>query len=374
MSSEKTFLRLANAGVESLPVYEPGKPVSEVARELGFNSDADLVKLASNENPLGPSPLAEEAMLAAARSMHRYPDGGAFVLRHALAGKLGVQPNQIIFGNGSNELIELACQVWLAAGRSAVVSECSFAVYRMAALKTGASVFAAPMRSLTHDPDAMLAAIRPDTSMIFFANPNNPTGTLVEQEALDRFMERVPDSVTVCFDEAYLELLEPQLQPDTLKYVREKRKVILLRTFSKAYGLAGLRIGYAIAPADAITLLNRVRQPFNVNAMAQAAALAALDDEAHVNRTRAVVRTGSDSLMRELDNMGIPFVPSVANFMLVEVGEGRRIFEALLRQGVIVRPMDGYGLPRYIRVTIGTRDENERFIRALSAVMNGVTA
>jgi histidinol-phosphate aminotransferase len=164
------------------------------------------------------------------------------------------------------------------------------------------------------------------------------------------------------------------LQPDTLKYVREKRKVILLRTFSKAYGLAGLRIGYAIAPADAITLLNRVRQPFNVNAMAQAAALAALDDEAHVNRTRAVVRTGSDSLMRELDNMGIPFVPSVANFMLVEVGEGRRIFEALLRQGVIVRPMDGYGLPRYIRVTIGTRDENERFIRALSAVMNGVTA
>ncbi len=372
MKETSTFLSLANPGVDQLPVYEPGKPVSEAARELGFASGDVMVKLASNENALGPSPLAEEAMIAAAKDMHRYPDGGAFHLRNALAEKLGIEPDTIIFGNGSNELIELVGQVWLAPGRGMVISESAFIVYWLVGVKLGATIVSVPMKNLTHDPDAMLAAIEPDTALIFFANPNNPTGTMVDGETLDRFMDRVPDHVVVCFDEAYIELLDPQAQPDMLKYVRQGRKVIVLRTFSKAYGLAGLRIGYAIAPPDAIALLHRVRQPFNVNAMAQAAAMAALKDDAHVNRTRAVVRAGADFLMRELDSMGVPFVPSPANFMLVEVGDGRRVFDALMRQGVIARPAGGrYGLERYIRVTIGTQEENTRFIEALNAVMNG---
>lgn len=372
MKETATFLSLANPGVDQLPVYEPGKPVSEAARELGFASGDVMVKLASNENALGPSPLAEEAMIAAAKDMHRYPDGGAFHLRHALAEKLGIEPDTIVFGNGSNELIELVGQVWLAPGRGMVISDSAFIVYRLVGVKLGAKIVSVPMKRLTHDPDAMLAAVEPDTALIFFANPNNPTGTMVDGETLDRFMDRIPDHVVVCFDEAYIELLDPTAQPDMLKYVRQGRKVIVLRTFSKAYGLAGLRIGYAIAPPDAVALLNRVRQPFNVNAMAQAAAMAALKDDAHVNRTRAVIRAGADFLMRELDNIGVPFVPSLANFMLVEVGDGRRVFEALMRQGVIARPVGGcYGLDRYIRVTIGTQEENMRLIAALNTVMNG---
>ncbi len=370
MSSGNLFLKLANPGVDSLPVYEPGKPLSEAARELGFASEDDLVKLASNENALGPSPLAEEAMQAAAGRMHRYPDGGAFHLRRALAQKLEIEPDMVMLGNGSNELIELIGQVFLGPDRSLVVSEGAFVIYRMVATKLHARVLAAPMKHLTHDPDAMLAAIEPDTRLVFFANPNNPTGTLVDGAALDRFVERLPDHVAVCFDEAYVELLDPEAQPDLLKHVRRGRPVMLLRTFSKTYGLAGLRIGYAVAPPDAIALFHRVRQPFNVNAMAQAAALAALGDEAHINRTRSVIRAGADFLMHKLDNMGIPFVPSPTNFMLVEVGDGRRVFETLMRQGVIVRPMEGYGLPRYIRVTVGTMEENEKLIRALSLAMN----
>ncbi len=372
MTSPSVFSTLAMPGVERLPIYEPGKPISEAARELGFPSGDVMVKLASNENALGPSPLAEEAMLAAAREMHRYPDGGAFHLRNALAEKFGVGPDMILLGNGSNELIELIGQVWLAPGRSMVISDSSFIVYRLVAAKLGATVLSVPMKNLTHDPDAMLAAIRPDTSLVFFANPNNPTGTMVDADTLDRFMEGVPDTAIVCFDEAYIELLEPAAQPDMIKHVRSGRPAIVLRTFSKAYGLAGLRIGYAIAAPEAVALLNRVRQPFNVNAMAQAAAIAALKDEAHVNRTRAVVRAGADYLMRELDRIGVPFVPSPANFMLVEVGDGKRVFDALMRHGVIARPVGGpYGLDRYLRVTIGTQEENEKFIAALHAVVNG---
>jgi histidinol-phosphate aminotransferase len=359
----------ANPWVGSLATYEPGRPIEEVARELGFANAEEIIKIASNENALGPSPLAVAAMRKSVEKMHLYPDGDCFYLRKGIAAKLGVDMDQIIVGNGSNEIIELLGHVFLDRGSNLVMADGAFVVYKLIAAALRAEVLAVPMKDFTHDLDAMLAAITPATKLVFVANPNNPTGTMVDGAAIDRFMARVPDHVVTVFDEAYVELLAPEQQPDTLRYVREGRHVYVLRTFSKTYGLAGLRVGYGVAPKEGIELLHRVRQPFNVNAMGQAAALAALDDDFFVEDTRRMVNLGLNYLAAAFERMGLSYVPSVANFILVKTGKGREVFKALQARKVIVRPMDAYGLPDYIRVTVGRPDENEMFVRALAAVL-----
>lgn len=360
---------LAHPWVRSLAVYEPGRPIEEVARELGFADAAEIIKLASNENALGPSPKAMTAMRRMVARMHFYPDGGAFYLRRALAQRLGVEMEQIMTGHGSNEIIALLGQVFLKPGTNIVMADRAFVVYRLVADAFRAKTIAVPMRNFTHDLDALLAAITPRTKLVFIANPNNPTGTMVDGAALDRFMRRVPPQVVVVLDEAYIELLPPEQQPDTLRHVRAGRQVFVLRTFSKTYGLAGLRVGYAIGPRAGVELLNKVRQPFNVNAMALAAAEAALDDENYVQRTRRMVANGLTQLEKGFAELGLDYVPSVVNFVLVKVGRGREICRALERQRVIVRPMDGYGLPDHVRVTVGLPRENAHFLRALKTVL-----
>ncbi|MBU4199680.1 MAG: histidinol-phosphate transaminase [Verrucomicrobia bacterium] len=360
---------IAHSWIMELGMYERGKPLEEVARELGFESADAIIKLASNENALGPSPRAMRAMKRAASQMHRYPDGSAHYLRQALAAKLNVSPDQILPANGSNEIIEFIGHTFLGPGTEMIMADRGFAIYHLVAALCRSRSILVPMKDYTHDLDAMAAAITPQTRVVFIANPNNPTGTMVDGPALDRFMARAPDHLVVCIDEAYIELLPPKLQPDTLRYVREGRKVILLRTFSKTYGLAGLRVGYAVASEEGIGLLNRVRQPFNVNAMALVAAQAALADEAFVRKTRKMVREGLAYFEERLAAWGVPYVPSVVNFMLVDVGEGRTIFQALQKEKVIVRPMNGYGLPRHVRITVGTREENEHCLRGLAKVL-----
>ncbi|MEI7437366.1 MAG: histidinol-phosphate transaminase [bacterium] len=365
------FTELANPWIRGLKVYEPGRPIEEVAREIGFADASDIIKLASNENSLGPSPRAVRAIKAAARQMHLYPDGNAFYLRQALGGKLQLPPECLVCGCGSNEIIELLGHVFLGNGTSAVMADRAFIVYKLIAAMFCAHAIAVPMRDLTHDLDAMLAAIRPDTRLVFVANPNNPTGTMVSTPALERFIEQVPEHVAVVVDEAYTELLPPDRQPDLLRYVRAGRKLILVRTFSKAYGLAGLRCGYAIAPPECIQLINRVRQPFNLTAMALAACTAALDDARHLRRTQKMVTGGLRQLEAGLTRLGVAFVPSVVNFMLVKTGAGRVVSGQLEREGVIVRPVDGYDLPDYLRVSVGTRPENARFLTALEKILAG---
>lgn len=363
------FGALANPWVAGLGVYEPGRPVDEVARELGFKNADAILKLASNENSLGPSPRASRAMRQAVARMHYYPDGDAFYLRHKLARALGVEPGQIMVGNGSNEIIEFLARVFLHPGANIVMADRAFVVYKLIALAARAEAVMAPMKDYTHDLDAMLRAITPATKLVFIANPNNPTGTMVSNATLARFMARVPGHVVVVLDEAYIELVPPRKQPPALDYVRRGRNVVVLRTFSKTYGLAGLRIGYAVAPPDCIKLIQRVRQPFNVNAMALAAAEAALDDRAFVARTRRMVAAGLRQFEKGFAALGLRYVPSMANFILVEVGRGRELFQALQREGVIVRPMDGYGLPDHVRITVGTVAENRRCLAALAKVL-----
>ncbi|MEA2069594.1 MAG: histidinol-phosphate transaminase, partial [Verrucomicrobiota bacterium] len=345
--------------ISDLRVYEPGKPIEEVARDLGFDDIASIVKVASNENELGPSPMAVEAMQEAVGEMHRYPDGGAFYLKRKLAGQLGIDSDQLLFGSGSNELIVFLCHVFLGQGTSLVMGAEAFAVYFLAAAMYEGEAIRVPMPEHVHDLDAMLAAITPKTRLVAICNPNNPTGTMVSQEAIDRFIEQLPDHVVAIFDEAYFEVMPEDMKPDVLKHIRAgKENIIVLRTFSKAYGLAGLRIGYAIGYPELINLLNKVRQPFNVNAMAQAAAMAALDDVTHIVETREMVFQGLEFFERELPKLGIETVPSGANFILVKTGNGREVFLELQKRKVIVRPMDPYGLPDHIRITIGTPGQN----------------
>lgn len=354
--------------VARLSTYQPGRPIEEVARELGFDPH-EIIKLASNENALGPSPKALAAMQQCAPKMHLYPDGDAFYLKQALAKKLGVREGQIFFGHGSNEIIALLGHIYLEKGTNVVASQMAFVVYKLVASLYEADFIEVPARDFGHDLDAMRAAITPQTRLVFVANPNNPTGTAVDCAALDRFIASLPPHVVCVIDEAYVELMPPENRPDVINQVRAGRPVFVLRTFSKAYGLAGLRVGYAIAPEDGVGLLNRVRQPFNVNAMAQAAALAALDDDDFVAKTRKMTIDGLAFLAGEFRKMGLSFVPSAANFVLVKTGRGREVCAALQRQKVIVRPVDPYGLPEYIRVTVGTQAENEAFIAALRAVL-----
>ena len=356
--------------ISDLRVYEPGKPIEEVARDLGFDDVAEIVKVASNENELGPSPMAVEAMQKMVTEMHRYPDGGAFYLKQKLATQLNMQPENLLFGCGSNELIVFLCHIFLEKGLNLVMGAEAFAVYFLAASLYEGETIRVPMPEHTHDLDAMLEAITPETRIVAVCNPNNPTGTMVTQEALDQFIEKLPDHVLAVFDEAYFEVMPEDKKPDVLKHIRAgKKNVLVLRTFSKGYGLAGLRIGYAIADPDLISSLNKVRQPFNVNALAQVAAMAALDDSVHLDKTREMVFQGLEFFERELPKLGIETVPSGANFILVKTGKGREVFQELQKQKVIVRPMDPYGLPDYIRITIGTFEQNRMVLEALKRIL-----
>ena len=355
-----------NSWIENVPLYEPGRPLEEVARELGLPDVSVLIKTASNENELGPSPKAIVAMQAAAASMHRYPDGACYYLKQKMAAKLDITPGNILFGNGSNEIIEFLGHVFLGPGTNMVVSETAFVVYRLVSALFNASCIQVPMQDFTHNLEAMRDAITPQTRMIVVCNPNNPTGTSVDPQQLTDWIETIPEHVLVVIDEAYFELMPRHLRPDLLALLRAgKSNLIVLRTFSKAYGLAGLRLGYALASPALVTLLNHARQPFNVNAMAQAAALAALDDDEHLTRSYDNNMQGIAFFEPFLTETGIPFVPTTANFVLMKTGDARTDCKRLLEQGIIARPMQGYGLPEWIRLTIGTPQQNEKMRAAL---------
>ncbi len=357
----------ANPFVLDLVAYVPGKPIEETARELGLNPE-DIVKLASNENSLGPSQKAVEAMTEAASGMHIYPDGAAFELRSAIARKHGVSFDETVVGTGSSEVIELMCHAMLGPQAEVVAARHAFSMYPVMAQLFGATYVEAPNKAdWSHDLDAMLAAVTPRTRIVFITNPTNPLGTVVTQREIDSFMEKVPDHVLVCFDEAYYEFSHSPV--DTIKFVKQGRNAIVLRTFSKVYGLAGVRVGYGLAPAEVTSMLHKARAPFNLNAMAQAAALAALDDEEHVRRTVDMTRRGMAVYENAFRSMGLEWIPSQGNFVLVKVGEGRKVFQELLNKGVITRAQDGYGLPEYIRITIGTQEQNARCVEALREVM-----
>jgi histidinol-phosphate aminotransferase len=363
---------LASPFLSGLVPYVPGKPIDEVERELGI---ANSVKLASNENPLGPSPRALEAARAALADLHRYPDGGGHRLRLALAKHWAVAPDQVVLGNGSNELLELAGRCFLLPDDEVVYAAQSFVVYEMVAQVTGARKVVVPLTEFRHDLQAMRDAVTPRTKLIFLGNPNNPTGTCVAPGELERFLERLPDQVIAVVDEAYYEFMPPDLRPDTLRLARAGRLVLALRTFSKLYGLAGLRIGYGLGPEPLVALLNKAREPFNTNSIAQAAAAAALEDAPHAAATLAVTEAGRKELTEQLQALGLAVVPSVANFVLVNVGRpGPRVAEALLRRGVIVRPVAGYGLPTHLRISVGTAEENARCLAALRTVLAETTA
>jgi histidinol-phosphate aminotransferase len=361
----------ANPQLRDLAVYEPGKPIEETARELGADA-RQIIKLASNENPLGPSPKALAAMREALGSAHLYPDGGGFYLREALAKKLGMGRDHLILGSGSNEIIEFFGHAFLGRGDDIVTSEHAFIAYKLVAAVFGARTIEVPSPDLRHDLDGIIAAITPKTRLIFIANPNNPTGTLAGQEELDRFIERVPASIVVVFDEAYFEYLDNP--PDSLRFVRAGRNVAVLRTFSKIQGLASLRIGYGIARPELIQVLQKTRQPFNVNGIAQAAALASLEDDQHRRETKRITDEGRAYLQKEFGAMHLRFVPSAANFVLVNVGEGAKIFRALLEQRIIVRALKGYNLPEWIRISVGTMEQNRRCIAALKELLPAGTA
>jgi histidinol-phosphate aminotransferase len=356
---------LANPQLRDITVYEPGKPIEETARELGIEPDA-IIKLASNENPLGPSPKAIQAMRAALENAHLYPDGSGFYLCKAIAAKLGLSPENIILGNGSNEVIEFLGHAFLNPGDEVITSQYAFIIYKLLATSFAARTIELPTPNFQQDLGATLDAITRKTRLIFIPNPNNPTGALISQRAIDSFMSRVSEKIIVVFDEAYFEFLDHP--PDTLQYVREGRNVVVLRTFSKIHGLAGLRIGYAVARPDVIEVLHKTRQPFNVNSIAQAGALAALEDDAHLRETKRIVDEGRAYLQEQFFELQIPFVPAVANFVMVNVGDGCAIFEKLLQRKIIVRPLKGYGLPEWVRITVGTMEENKRLIGALREV------
>jgi histidinol-phosphate aminotransferase len=354
--------------VRAIAPYQPGKPISELAREMGLKEEG-IVKLASNENPLGASPKALAAMRAALDEVARYPDGNAFELRMALAKMYGVAAQRIVLGNGSNDVLEMAAHAFLAPGASAVYSQHAFAVYPLATQATGAAGIEVPARDFGHDLDAMSRAVRADTRVVFIANPNNPTGTWLAPDALHAFLRKVPADVLLVLDEAYYEYLDPGLRGDSLKWLEQFPNLVVSRTFSKAYGLAGLRVGFAFAHAQVADLMNRVRQPFNVSNIAQVAAVAALADQDFVHRSRALNAQGMQALTTGFKRLGLSWIPSYANFVSFKVPRAAEVFQHLLRQGVIVRPIAGYGMPEYLRVTVGTGAENARFLAALEAAL-----
>jgi histidinol-phosphate aminotransferase len=357
-----------NPVLRNLPVYQPGRPIEEVARELGLAS-ADISKMASNENPLGPSPAGLAAMEQALGQVHLYPDGNAYYLKQRLAAQLGLKPHHLILGNGSNELIEFVGHALLQPGTDIVVSEFCFAIYPIVAHMFGAAVVTVPARQYGHDLPAMSRAITDKTRVVFVANPNNPTGTLAPAQEVLQLVEAVPEHILLVMDEAYHEFLPDPV--DLLSTIREGRhpNLLLMRTFSKIYGLAGLRLGYGIGHPDLIAAFEKVRQPFNINSIAQAGALAALDDEEHIRRTRQNNASGLEFLADAFRRLNLQFVPSYANFVLVKVGDGQRVFEDLQGKGIVVRPMGGYKLPQWIRISVGTPQENTRVAEALGQVL-----
>ncbi len=367
--SDDPAFALARENVREVIPYQPGKPIEELQRQRGLK---DVVKLASNENPLGASPRAVEAIRAAAAQVSLYPDGGGFYLRNALGKKLGVSPGQIILGNGSVELIELVLKTFVGKGDEVVSSEYAFAMYVIATRVIGGTNVVVPARGLGHDLQAMARAVGGKTRVVFVANPNNPTGTLATSGEVDEFMKGLPPEVIVVYDEAYFEYVHRPDYPNALDYVREGRNILVLRTFSKAYGLAGLRIGYGVGREGLIDLVNQVRSPFNTTRLAQLGAMAALDDDAHVRRTAELTRDGRSQLRDGLEALGLKTYPSEGNFLLFEAnGDGAGLCQALEERGVIVRPMRGYGLPNHVRVTVGTPEQNERFLSALSEAVAG---
>jgi histidinol-phosphate aminotransferase len=364
-----TIDQYANRFLCDLVAYEPGKPIDETARELGLDP-SQIVKLASNENPLGPSPMAKTAMLQALEDAHIYPDGGGYRLRSAIAESFDMELSNVVLGNGSNEIIELLCHTFLNRETELIAAKHAFVVYKLMATLFGAKYVEVPDPGFIHDLDAMADAITADTRLVFVANPNNPTGTMVGQAAIDRFMARVPEHVIVVFDEAYFEF--PDSPPDTLKYIREGRNVCVLRTFSKIHGLAALRVGYGLASKNIAALLQKARQPFNVNSIAQAGALAALADTEHIAKTREVNRIGMAFYEKEFTARGLEFVPSHANFLLVKTGAGDQVFRDMLKQGVIVRAMSSYKLPEWVRISVGTESQNHRCLEVLDSVLAAV--
>ena len=357
----------ANPQLRGLAVYEPGKPIEETARELDVDPNA-IIKLASNENPLGPSPKALDAMRGALEKAQLYPDGGGSYLREALATRLNFKRENIILGNGSNEIIEFLGHAFLNRDDQVIISEHAFIAYKLIATLFAARTIETPSPDYRHDLDAMLDAITPKTKIIFIANPNNPTGTLLAQNKIDHFISRLPESIVAIFDEAYFELLNDP--PDTLRYVREGRNIVVLRTFSKIHGLASLRVGYGIAPPGLIDVLQKTRQPFNVNGIAQAGALAALSDQAHQRKTKETIDAGRAYLEDRFAEMKLRFVPAAANFIMVDVGDGAAVFKKLLARKIIVRPLKGYNLPEFIRISVGTMEQNKKCIAALKEVLS----
>ncbi len=357
---------LAPAYVRAIAPYQPGKPVSELQRELGLS---DIVKLASNENPLGASPLALAAMRGALEEVARYPDGNGFELKAALARRHGVRAEQIVLGNGSNDVLELAARVFLRPGAGAVYSRHAFAVYPLVTQAMGATGVETPARDFGHDLDAMLRAVTPETRIVFIANPNNPTGTLLSPGEIAAFLRAVPREVLVVLDEAYYEYLPPERRGNSIAWLEEFPNLAITRTFSKAYGLAGLRVGYALASGNIADLMNRVRQPFNVNSVAQAGAAAALADQDFVQRSQDLNAQGMARITAGFGKLGVEFIPSFGNFVSFKVGNAPRVYRGLLELGVIVRPIASYGMPEHLRVSIGTFEENERFLEALERVL-----
>ena len=365
--------KLAVEGVRKLTPYQPGKPIAELEREMGI---PNIVKLASNENPSGPSPKALEAIRSGLGTLHLYPDGGGFELKSALAGKLGVEPAQITLGNGSNDVLELAARAFLSVASSAIFSQHAFAVYPIVTQAVGASACVAKAHDGSvgprhgHDLDAMLKLIDTHTRLIFIANPNNPTGTYLKRDELAGFLGKVPEHALVVIDEAYFEYVSELDYPNALEWLDYFPNLIVTRTFSKAYGLAGLRVGYAVSSLGIADLLNRVRQPFNVNSLGLAAAAAALSDDDHLQRTVALNSEGLVMLAEAMVKRGLAYIPSVGNFIAIDVGRSALpVYDALLREGVIVRPIANYGLPNHLRVTVGTARENQVFLAALDRVL-----
>ena len=357
----------ARPEIFTLKPYVPGKPIEEVKRELGLE---DVIKLASNENPLGPSPLAMEAAAAALPELYLYPDANCYLLKQKLAGHLGVDTAEILVGNGSDEILMMLATAFLNRGDQVIYGTPTFSEYEFTAKIMGAECREVPLADFTHDLEGMLAAINERTKLVYICNPNNPTGTIVSRSALQGFMERVPEQVLVVFDEAYGEYAESPEFISGYRYVREGRNAIVLRTLSKIYGLAGLRIGYALTTSDIAAAVERIRAPFNINSLAQAGARAALDDSGHLQRSRELNRQGKQYLYASLAKMGLFYVPTEANFIFVDTGRScRSVFQSLLEMGVIIRTGDVFGHPDFIRVTIGTAEQNRRFIDSLAQVL-----
>jgi histidinol-phosphate aminotransferase len=361
----------ARSAIRGLEPYVPGKPVEELERELGIQG---AVKLASNENPRGPGPAVHAALARASRELSRYPDGNGFELKRALADRLGVTPAHITLGNGSNDVLELLGRVFVEPGARGVVDEHCFVVYPLAITAAGGDLVRVPSRDYGHDLQAMADAIDARTRIVYVANPNNPTGTQVDRASFSAFMARVPADVVVVLDEAYFEYADEHARPDGVALLAEHPNLVVTRTFSKIHGLAALRLGYSVSAPEIADLLNRLRQPFNVNTLAQAAALAALDDEAYVRESRRLNAEGLEQLGAALDARGLSWIPTAANFLTVQVGSAARIYDALLREGVIVRPLAGYGMHEHLRVTVGLPEENARFIAALDRVRAAAAA